>query len=156
MLGFKEIAALASAIGLIAYQPLSVLMSIDARELRGSEIAFAGTFEGVDADGQTLVWSSVAPLSKASVVMRIVPMGSETSAAELVWPVRATVTTADSTGASSESRLFGIIDWSKQELRLHGDCTSGLQVGSPVTATGTFARLEINAIVDVQPLTASR
>jgi hypothetical protein len=70
--------------------------------------------------------------------------------------VSATVTTSDSTGASSESKLYGIVDWSKQELRLHGDCSSGSRVSSAVTATGKVSNLEIIAIVDVLPLTASR
>jgi hypothetical protein len=154
MLGFREIAAMASAIGLLSFQPSTALVSIDPRELSSSGFAFASTFQGVDGDGQTLVWSSDAPASK--FIMRIVPMGSAASSAESVWPVRATLTTRDSTGTPMESTLYGIIDWSKQELRLHGNCESGAKSGSSVTATGTFSHLDVAGTVDVLPLTASR
>jgi hypothetical protein len=156
MLGFKEIAAVASAIGLLAFQPSAALVSIDPRELRSSEFEFASTFKGVDPDGETLVWSSDAPASKTGFVMRIVPMGSALSSAESVWPVSATMTTHDSAGTAMESKLYGIIDWSKQELRLHGSGGSGAKSGSSVTATGTFSHLDVAGTVNVLPLTASR
>jgi hypothetical protein len=156
MLGFKEIAAVASAIGLLTFSPSTTLVSIDPRELSSSRFAFESTFEGVDGDGETLVWSNEAPASKRGFVMRIVPMGSAASSAESVWPVSATMTTHDSAGTAMESKLYGIIDWSKQELRLHGNCDSGANVGSSVTATGTFSHLDVAGTVDVLPLTASR
>jgi hypothetical protein len=156
MLGFKEIAAVASAIGLLTFQPSSALVSVDPRELGKSELEFRSTFEGVDGDGQTLVWSSSSPASKSGFVMRIVPMSSAASAAESVWPVSATLTMRDSTGMPMESRLYGIIDWSKQALRLHGSCDSGTRAGSSVTATGTFSDMDVAGRVDVLPLTASR
>jgi hypothetical protein len=156
MLGFKEIAAVASAIGLLAFQPSATLVSIDPRELRSSEFEFASTFKGVDPDGETLVWSSDGQASKTGFVMRIVPMGSALSSAESVWPVSATMTTHDSTGTAMESKLYGIIDWSKQELRLHGSGGSGAKSGSSVTATGTFSHLDVAGTVNVLPLTASR
>jgi hypothetical protein len=156
MLGFKELAAVASAIGLLTFQPSTTLVSIDPRELRASEVAFTSTFKGVDGDGETLVWSSDAPATKAGFVMRIVPMGSAQSSAESVWPVRATLTTRDSTGTPMESQLYGIIDWSRQELHLHGNCESGAKSGSSVTATGTFSNLDVAGTVDVLPLTATR
>jgi hypothetical protein len=154
MLGFKEIAAVASAIGLLAFQPSATLVSIDPRELSSSAFTFASTFKGVDDDGETLVWSSDVPAS--GFVMRIVPMGSAASSAESVWPVRVTMTTHDSTGTAMESTLYGIIDWSKQELRLHGSCDSGARSGSSVTATGTFSHMDVAGTVRVLPLTASR
>jgi hypothetical protein len=156
MLGFKEIAAVASAIGLLTFPPATALVAIDPRELRSSSFAFASTFKGVDGDGETLVWSDEAPASTTGFVMRIVPMGSAASSAESVWPVSATMTTHDSTGTAMESKLYGIIDWSKQELRLHGNCDSGAKTGSSVTATGTFSHLDVAGTVDVLPLTASR
>jgi hypothetical protein len=156
MLGFKEIAAVASAIGLLAFQPSTTLVSIDPRELSSSQFAFASTFKGVDRDGETLVWSSDAPASNTGFVMRIVPMGSAASSAESVWPVSATMTTHDSTGTAMESKLYGIIDWSKQELHLHGNCHSGAKSGSSVTTTGTFSHLDVAGTVVVLPLTASR
>jgi hypothetical protein len=156
MLGFKEMAALTSAIGLLAFQPATKVVSVGPRELHGSGISFTSTFQGVDSDGQTLVWASEATDSKAGVVMRLVPMGSAASAAETVWPVRATLITRDNTGARMESKLYGIIDWSKQELRLHGNYDEGTRLGSSVTATGTFSHFDVSGTVDVLPLTASR
>ena len=88
--------------------------------------------------------------------MRIVPMGSASSAAESVWAVSATMTTRDSTGTPMESKLYGIIDWSKQQLRLHGNCSSGPKSGSSVTALGTFTHFDVAGTVEVIPLTASR
>jgi hypothetical protein len=156
MSGFREMAALLSAVGLLTVQPSATLVSIEPRELRTSQIQFTSTFKGVDGDGQTLVWSSDAPASKSGLVMRIVPLGSPASAAESVWPVSATLITRDSTGAEMESRLYGIIDWPKQELRLHGNCESGAKSGSSVTALGKFSHLDVAGTVDVLPLTASR
>jgi len=156
MLGFKEIAALLSAVGLLSFQPSATLDSVEPRELRPEEIRFTSTFKGVDSDGQTLVWSSDAPTGKSGLVMRIVPLSSPASSAESVWPVSATLITRDSTGATMESRLYGIIDWSKQELRLHGNCESGAKSGSSVTALGRFSHLDVTGTLDVLPLTASR
>ncbi len=156
MFGFKAVAAVASAVGLITFQPFTTIVSVDPRELAATEIAFTSTFKGVDSDGQTLVWSSDTPTSAPDFVIRIVPMGSALSAAESVWAVRATMTTRDSAGTPMESKLYGIIDWSKQELRLHGNCESGANAGSSVTALGTFAHFDIAGTVDVLPLTASR
>lgn len=156
MLGFREIAAVLSAVGLLTFQPSATLVSIEPRELRASEIEFTGTFKGVDGDGQTLVWSSDTPASKSGLVMRIVPLGSPASSAESVWPVSATMIARDSTGEAMESNLYGIIDWSKQELRLHGNCESGVESGSSVTALGKFSHLDVTGTVQVLPLTASR
>jgi hypothetical protein len=156
MLEFKGIAALASALGLLAFQPSSVLVSVNPRDPSTTTMAFTSTFKGVDSDGETLVWSSDAPASKTGFIMRIVPMGSAVSAAESVWPVSATLTTRDSAGTPMESKLYGIIDWSKQELRLHGNCASGAKAGSSVTATGTFSHMDVAGTVEVLPLTASR
>jgi len=159
MLGFKEIAAVASAIGLLTFQPATALVSIEPRVLRDrhtSELSFTSTFQGVDSDGKTLVWSSDPSASSAGLVLRIVPMSSAASSAESVWPVSATLTTRDSTGAPMESELYGIIDWSRQELHLHGTCDSGARAGSPVTATGTFSHFDVSGTIDVLPLTASR
>jgi len=156
MLGFKEIAALLSAVGLLSFQPSATLDSVEPGELRTEEIRFTSTFKGVDSDGQTLVWSSDAPTGKSGLVMRIVPLSSPASSAEAVWPVSATLITRDSTGATMESRLYGIIDWSKQELRLHGNCESGAKSGSSVTALGKFSHLDVTGTLDVLPLTASR
>jgi hypothetical protein len=89
MLGFRESAAVASAIGLLAFPPSSALVAIDPRELSSSELTFESTFKGVDRDGETLVWSSDGPESKTGFVMRIVPLGSAASSAESVWPVSA-------------------------------------------------------------------
>ena len=88
--------------------------------------------------------------------MRIVPLSSPAGSAESVWPVSATLITRDNSGAEMESRLYGIIDWSKQELRLHGNCESGARAGSSVTALGKFSDLDLTGTVDVLPLTASR
>lgn len=156
MLGFKEIAAVASAVGLLSVQPSATLAAIDPRELEATESAFASTFKGVDADGQTLVWSSDTPASSPGFVMRILPMGSASSSAESVWAVSATMTTRDAAGTPMESKLYGIIDWSKQELKLHGNCTSGVKAGSSVTALGSFTHFDVSGTVDVLPLTASR
>lgn len=156
MFGFKEIAAVASAVGLLTFQPSSTLVSVDPRELKATESAFASTFKGVDADGQTLVWSSDTPATGEGFVIRILPMGSAFSSAESVWAVSATMTTRDSAGTPMESKLYGIIDWSKQELKLHGDCQSGAKSGSSVTALGKFTHFDVNGTVDVRPLTASR
>jgi hypothetical protein len=156
MFGFKEVAALASAIGLIAFEPGATLASVDPRELSATELAFRSTFKGVDGDGESLVWSSDGPASTPVFVIRIVPMGSAQSAAESVWAVRATMTSRDSAGVQMESKLYGIIDWRKRELRLHGDCDSGAKAGSSVTATGTFTDFDVAGTVDVLPLTASR
>ena len=156
MFGFKEVAAVASAIGLIAIQPSATLASVDPRELSATEFTFRSTFKGVDGDGQTLVWSSDAPASAPAFVIRIVPMGSAQSAAESVWAVRATLTSRDSSGAPMDSKLYGIIDWPKHELRLHGNCESGTKSGSSVTALGTFTDFDVAGTVDVLPLTASR
>ena len=156
MFGFKEIAAVLSALGLLTIQPSATLVSFEPRELRASEIEFTTTFKGVDSDGQTLVWSSDTPISKSGLVMRIVPLSSPASSAESVWPVSATVITRDSTGAAMESTLYGIIDWSKQELRLHGNGESGARIGSSVTALGKFSHLDVAGTLDVLPLTASR
>lgn len=155
-MGFKEIAAVASAVGLLTFQPSSTLVSIDPRELSTPEIPFTSSFRGVDSDGESLVWSSDGPGSSNGFVMRILPMSSAASAAESVWPVSATVTTRDSTGAQMESKLYGIIDWSKQELHLHGTCDTGARAGNPVTATGTFSHMDISGTLIVLPLTASR
>jgi hypothetical protein len=156
MLGFKEVAAIVSAVGLMAFQPSATLVSVDPRELKSTESSFASTFKGVDADGQTLVWSSDTPASGAGFVMRVVPMGSAFSSAASVWAVSATMTMRDSSGTPMESKLYGIIDWSKQEVKLHGDCASGAKAGSSVTAIGTFTRFDVSGTVDVLPLTASR
>jgi hypothetical protein len=156
MFGLREVAAVVSAIGLLTFQPATTLVSVDPRELSASELAFTSTFKGVDSDGQTLVWSSDAPASAPGLVLRLVPMGSAATAAESVWPVSATLTTHDSTGAAMESKLYGIINWSKQELRLHGNCESGARSGSSVTATGTFSHLDVSGTVSVLSLTASR
>lgn len=156
MLGFRGIAAVASAVGLITVQPSSTLVLADPRELDASATTFTSTFKGVDVDGQTLVWSSDTPANAPGLVIRIVPMGSALSAAESVWAVRATLTTRDGTGTPMESQMYGIIDWSKQELRLHGNCSSGAKSGSSVTATGTFADFDVTSTVDVFPLTAAR
>ncbi|MEP7065297.1 MAG: hypothetical protein ABI889_04625 [Gemmatimonadota bacterium] len=156
MLGFEEIAAVASAIGLLAFQPSATFISVDTRDRDLSAIAFTSTFQGVDGDGETLVWSSDAPESKTGFIMRLMPMSSAAGAAESVWPVRATLTTHDSIGAPMESTLYGIIDWSKQELRLHGSCDSGPKSGSSVIATGTFSHMDVAGTVNVLPLTASR
>jgi hypothetical protein len=156
MFGFKEVAAMASAIGLIALQPSATLASVDPRELSASEVAFTSSFKGVDGDGETLVWSSDAPVSAPQVVIRLVPMGSALSSAESVWAVRATLTLRDSTGAPMESKLYGIIDWPKHELRLHGNCDSGTKSGSSVTAIGTFTDFDIAGSLNVLSLTASR
>jgi len=156
MLGIREIAAIASAVGLLTFQPSTTLVSIDPRELKATQTAFASTFKGVDSDGKTLVWSSDSPASAPGFVLRIAPMGSALSAAESVWAVSATMTTRDSAGAPMESKLYGIIDWSKQELRLHGNCDSGARSGSSVTALGTFVHFDVAGTVDVLPLTASR
>ncbi len=156
MLGFREFAAVASAVGLMTVHPSPTLVSNHPREPRATETAFASTFKGVDDDGQTLVWSSDTPMSAPGFVIRIVPMGSALSAAESVWPVSATILTHDSAGTPMESKMFGIIDWSKQELRLHGTCSGGAKSGSSVTALGTFAHFDVTGTVDVLPLTASR
>ncbi|MEP7087975.1 MAG: hypothetical protein ABI884_11765 [Gemmatimonadota bacterium] len=156
MFGFRAIAAAASAVGLMTFQPSATLVSADPRDLKATESRFTSTFQGVDADGQTLVWSSDSPKSASGFVIRIRPMGSALSSAESVWPVSATMTTRDSSGAPNESTLYGIIDWSKQELRLHGDCESGSKSGSSVTALGTFTHFDVNGTVDMLPLTASR
>ncbi|MDQ2767645.1 MAG: hypothetical protein M3Y30_10860 [Gemmatimonadota bacterium] len=156
MFGLKEVAAVASAIGLITVQPSATLVSADPRELRATVFAFTSTFKGVDGDGETLVWSSDAPASAPGFEMRIVPMGSATSAAESVWAVSATLTSHDGAGAPMESKLYGIIDWPKHELRLHGICERGSKPGSSVTALGTFTDFDVAGTVDVLPLTASR
>ncbi|HEV7705371.1 MAG TPA: hypothetical protein VGO46_13810 [Gemmatimonadaceae bacterium] len=156
MFGFKEVAALASAIGLIVFQPGTTLGFADPHELRATEFAFKSTFKGVDSDGETLVWSSDAPTTAPGFVIRIVPMGSAQSSAESVWAVRATMTSRDSAGTPMESKLYGIIDWSRHELRLHGNCDSGTKSGSSVTALGTFTDFDVAGTVDVLPLTASR
>jgi hypothetical protein len=156
MFEFKGIAAAASAIGLLTFQPSSTLVSVDPRELHASKTEFASTFDGVDGDGETLVWSSDADSPTPRFVMRIVPMSSAASAAESVWPVSATLTMRDSTGTPMESKVYGIIDWSRQELRLHGTCAAGAQAGSSVTATGTFSHMDVSGTVEVLPLTASR
>jgi hypothetical protein len=83
-------------------------------------------------------------------------MGSALSSAESVWPVSATMTTRDSTGTPMQSKMYGIIDWSKQEMRLHGNCDSGAKAGSSVTATGSFTNFDVAGTVDVLPLTALR
>jgi hypothetical protein len=154
MVGFKEVAAVLSAAGLLSFQPSTPLASVDPRELEAT--TFVSTFRGVDADGQTLVWSSDTPASGPGFVMRIVPMGSAMSSAESVWAVSATITTRDSAGTAMESKLYGIIDWSKQELKLHGNCSSGAKSGSSVTALGNFSHFDVAGTVDVLPLTASR
>ena len=156
MLGIRGMAAVASAVGLLTVHPSTTRESADSSELRATETAFTSTFKGVDEDGQTLVWSSDTPASAPGFVIRIVPMGSALSAAESVWPVSATITTHDSAGTAMESKMYGIIDWSKQELRLHGDCSNGAKTGSSVTALGTFAHFDVSGTVDVLPLTASR
>jgi hypothetical protein len=156
MLGIREIAAVASAVGLMIVQPSTTLVSADPRELEATETAFTSTFKGVDSDGQALVWSSDTPAGAPGLVIRIVPMGSALSAAESVWAVRATLTTRDSTGTPMVSNMYGIIDWSRQELRLHGNCESGAKSGSSVTAFGTFSHFDVAGTVDVLPLTASR
>ena len=156
MFGFKEVAALASAIGLIAIQPSATLASVDPRELSATGFSFRSTFKGVDADGETLVWSSDTPDSAPAFAIRIVPMGSAQSSAEAVWAVRATLSTRDSTGVPMESKLYGIIDWPRHELRLHGNCDSGARTGSSVTAIGTFTDFDVDGTVAVLPLTASR
>lgn len=158
MLGYRELAAVVSAVGLMAFQSSSTLETVDPRELRETEHAFRSTFKGVDVDGQSLVWSSDALEASAApaFVMRIVPMGSALSSAESAWAVSATVTMRDNTGARMESKLYGIIDWSKHELQLHGTCASGAKSGSSVTATGTFTHFDVAGTVDVLPLTASR
>jgi hypothetical protein len=156
MSGFKEIAAVASAIGLMIFQPSTTIVSVDPRKLSATEFAFRSTFKGVDGDGETLVWSSDAPAAAPGFVIRIVPMGSAMSSAESVWAVRATMSSHDSTGALMESKLYGIIDWPKHELRLHGNCEGGEKSGSSVTAVGTFTNFDVAGTVDVLPLTASR
>lgn len=156
MLGIKKFAAIASALGLLAFQPSTTLASIHPRALNATETAFASTFKGVDGDGKTLVWSSDSPAAAPGFVLRVVPMGSALSAAESVWAVSATMTTRDSAGTPMESKLYGIIDWSKQELRLHGNCDCGANAGSSVTALGAFAHFDVAGTVDVLPLTASR
>jgi hypothetical protein len=156
MLGFREFAAVASAVGLMTVHPSTALVSVDPRELEATETTFTSTFKGVDGDGQTLVWSSDTPANAPGLVIRIVPMGSALSAAESVWPVSATMTTRDSAGTPMESKMYGIIDWSKQELRLHGNCSAGTKSGSSVTALGTFTHFDVTGTVDVLPLTASR
>lgn len=156
MLGFKEVAAIASAVGLMAFQPSATLVSTDPLELSATEVAFTSTFKGIDGDGETLVWSSDASASKKGFLIRIIPMGSAQSAAESVWAVSATMMTSDSTGAPMTSKLYGIIDWQKQELHLHGNCESGAKSGSSVTATGTFTHFDLVGTIDVLPLTASR
>jgi hypothetical protein len=155
MLGIK-FAAIASTVGLLAFQPSTTRASIAPRELKATQTVFASTFKGVDVDGKTLVWSSDSTAAAPGFVLRIVPMGSALSAAESVWAVSATMTTRDSAGAPMESKLYGIIDWSKQELRLHGNCDSGAKTGSSVTALGTFAHFDVAGTIDVLPLTASR
>ena len=156
MFGFKEVAALASAIGLMTFQPSTTLVSTDPRELSATEFAFESTFQGVDDDGKTLVWSSDAPASAPGFVIRIMPMGSALTSAESVWAVSATMTSRDSAGAPMESKLYGIIDWPKHELRLHGNCEGGAKSGSSVTAMGTFTDFDVAGTVNVLPLTASR
>ena len=156
MAGFKEIAAVLSAVGLMTVQPSATLVSVEPRELGASEIQVKSTFKGVGSDGQSLVWSSDTPASKSGLIMRIVPLSSPAGSAESVWPVSATLITRDNSGAEMESRLYGIIDWSKQELRLHGNCESGARAGSSVTALGKFSDLDLTGTVDVLPLTASR
>lgn len=156
MLGFREIAAVASAVGLMTVRPSTTLVSVDPRELEATETTFTSTFKGVDGDGQTLVWSSDTPANAPGLVIRIVPMGSALSAAESVWAVSATMTTRDSAGTPMESKMYGIIDWSKQELRLHGNCSGGAKSGSSVTALGTFTHFDVSGTVDVLPLTALR
>ena len=156
MLGFKEVAAVASAIGLVALEPSATLASVDPRERPANEVAFATSFKGVDGDGETLVWSSDAPGSTSQVVIRLVPMGSALSSAESVWAVRATLTLRDGTGSPMESKLYGIIDWPRHELRLHGNGDSGAKSGSSVTAIGTFTDFDVAGSVYVLPLTASR
>ena len=156
MLGFREGVAMVSTIGLFAFQPSATLVSVDPRELSATEFAFSSTFKGVDEDGESLVWSSDTPAAKRGLVLRIVPMGSALSSAESVWPVSATMTTRDSTGTPMQSKMYGIIDWSKQEMRLHGNCDSGAKAGSSVTATGSFTNFDVAGTVDVLPLTALR
>jgi hypothetical protein len=156
MFEFKGIVAAASAIGLLSFQPSATLVPVDPREIDESNTAFSSTFEGVDGDGETLVWSSDAASPTPLFLMRIVPMSSAAGAAESVWPVSATLTTRDSTGTPMESKVYGIIDWSRQELRLHGTCATGAQAGSSVTATGTFSHMDVAGTVEVLPLTASR
>ena len=156
MLEFKGIIGVASAIGLLAVHTSTRPVSPGPRQLRSSEITFRSTFKGVDADGETLVWSSDGPGSRQGIILRIVPMGSAASAAESVWPVRATLIARDSTGASMESTMYGIIDWPKQELRLHGDYAGGVRAGSSVSAIGTFSHMDVTGTVEVLPLTASR
>lgn len=51
---------------------------------------------------------------------------------------------------------YGMIDWTKSELLLHGDCDSGAASGSSVTASATFTNLELAGTVEVLPVTASR
>ncbi|MEO6209759.1 MAG: hypothetical protein ABIQ10_06485 [Gemmatimonadaceae bacterium] len=153
MLGFREVAAVASAIGLMAL-PSTTVASVDPRERMATQSAFTSTFKGVDVDGKTLVWSSDSPA--AAFVIRIISMGSALSSAESVWAVSATLTMPDRAVAPLESKLYGIIDWSKQELRLHGTCESGSKSGSSVTVLGTFTHFDVHGTVNVLPLTASR
>jgi hypothetical protein len=146
MLGFKEIAAMASAVALMMIQPTKST----------SEFAFRGTFKGVDGDGQALVWSSDAPAPAPGFILYVRPMGSAMSSAESVWPVSATLVTRDSAGTPMEAKLYGIIDWPMKELRLHGDCGSGTAIGSSVSAVGTFIDFDVAGKVDVLPIAASR
>ncbi|HEY2896489.1 MAG TPA: hypothetical protein VGJ12_05075 [Gemmatimonadaceae bacterium] len=156
MFEFKGLIAAASVIGLLAVHRSDTHGSADRRQVRSSEIAFRSTFKGVEADGETLVWSSDGPASGPALTLRIVPMSSAASAAESVWPVRAILIARDSRGTPMESTMYGIIDWSKQELRLHGNCVGGVQAGSSVSAIGTFSHMDVTGTVEVLPLTASR
>jgi hypothetical protein len=148
MLGFKDIAVMASAVALMTMQP--------GGRSGTTAFTFRATFKGVDGDGQTLVWSSDAPSPARSFVIHILPLGSAASSAESVWPVSATLVTRDSAGTPMESTLYGIIDWQGSTLRLHGDCERGAAAGSSVTASGTFTDLDVAGTLDVLPVTASR
>lgn len=145
MPGFKMM-ALASAFALVSMQP--------GGGARATPTLFHATFKGVDGDGQSLLWSSDAPAR--AFVIRVLPLGSAASSAESVWAVSATLVTRDGAGAPMEAKLYGIIDWSKGDLRLHGDCTSGAAAGGSVTASGTFTDFDVSGRVDVLRITASQ
>jgi hypothetical protein len=156
MLGFKDVAAMGSAVALMMFQPTTTSGTNDAPDSRMTELAFNGTFKGVDEDGQALVWSSDAPATAPGFIIYVRPMGSAMSSAESVWPVSATLVTHDTAGAPMVAKLYGIINWPKKEIRLHGDCESGGATGSSVTALGELTDFDVAGTVNVLPLTASR
>ncbi|HXT48184.1 MAG TPA: hypothetical protein VN717_06060 [Gemmatimonadaceae bacterium] len=146
MIGFKFGLALASALAMTSVHYGSADVATSS--------SFQATFKGVDRDGRSLLWSSDEKAH--NFVIHVLPLGSEMSAAESVWPVSATIVMRDGAGAPMEAKLYGIIDWTKSALLLHGDCDSGAAAGSSVSASAKFTNLELAGAVEVLPVTASR